>query len=105
VSITLDQILDEKGGVDVEKHASDAIEDFERVETGGDEVKIERVEGLIRDAKGLLKDVRALKVIRERKQKDMMMEELEEEEEEEEEEIYIPLEIAVSFYIWCKGFC
>jgi hypothetical protein len=95
VSITLDRVLDEKGRVDVEQHASDAIEEFESVETGGDEVKIERIEGLIREAKGLLKDVRCLKGIREKrealekiKERDMMM--------GEEEEIYLPLEIAVS---------
>jgi hypothetical protein len=68
------------------------------VDTGGDEVKAERVEGLIRDANGLLKDVRVLKGIRERrekiKRKDMTMGEM------EEEEIYLPLEVAVSFSCW-----
>jgi hypothetical protein len=99
VSISLDQV----GGVDVEQHAIECIESLEKVETGGDEVKIERVEGLILRARGLLGDVRVLKGIREKrdalkkiKQKDMM-----------EEEIYIPLEIAVSLslYFWCKRFC
>jgi hypothetical protein len=59
------------------------------------------VEGLVLRARGLLGDVRCLKGIRERKERD----ELEkmgqiDQGEEEEEEIYIPLEIAVSLSFW-----
>jgi hypothetical protein len=100
VSITLDQV----GGVDVEQHAIECIESLEKVETRGDEVKIERVEGLILRARGLLGDVRVLKGIRERRD---ALEKIKQKDMEVEEEIYIPLEIAVSLslYFWCKRFC